>query len=130
MFFTWFRRVAPPEILSELERDGLEALRGFEVGELRLRRFLIIDEIGSGTTGVVYKAQDLRDRKRKVVAIKRLYPHLVRNQQALDRFRREANVLRRLQSPNVVRLFDFVEDEKSPLLVMECVEGRSVQERL
>ncbi|MGH7484634.1 MAG: CHASE2 domain-containing protein, partial [bacterium] len=125
---SWFRRVAPPEILRELKDGGLEALQGFEPGTHRLRNYLLLDEIGAGTTGIVNKAR--REPDGQFVAIKRLYPHLLRSKTAIAEIRREAGALEKLQSPHVVRLIELVEDVAPPFLVLEFVNGRSLRDRL
>lgn len=116
-FRSWFERVAPPEIVRELRTGGIEALRAFEVGEIRLRRYQIEKELGSGATGIVYRARDVEDGR--TVAIKRLYPHLARDPIARERFCAEAGILRQLHSAYIVRILDFDEEEEPPVLAME-----------
>jgi len=65
-------------------------------------RYTILEEIGSGGMGVVYKGWDTRHEQ--LVAVKQLRPELVQNQ-ALARFKREGEILRRLNHPNIVNFF-------------------------
>jgi serine/threonine-protein kinase len=91
-------------------------------------RYQIIEELGRGGMGVVYKAEDtLLDR---VVAYKVLPPQVQRNQKILDMFLREAKSAARLSHPNIVTIFDADEDRGEFFIIMEMVEGESLKELL
>jgi len=93
-----------------------------------LGRYRIDAELGRGGMGVVYKATQMTlDRE---VAIKMLSPHLAESGEYLVRFRREAEVLARLQHENIVRIYDVEEVEGSFCIVMEFVAGPSLGEVL
>jgi len=78
--------------------------------------------------GVVYKAMDTAlDR---TVALKLLPPHLLQNQDFMHRFRTEAYAQARLHHPNIVTLYSMLEIPAGFVLVMEYVEGRTLQERI
>ena len=64
----------------------------------------------------------------EVVAIKRLHPHLIADEGARERFRREAAAMEAIRHPNVVAVRDAVVDADEPALVMDFVAGRSVAE--
>jgi serine/threonine protein kinase len=90
--------------------------------------YLIISKIGEGGMGMVYKAHDTTlDR---TVALKVLSPHLFRNQEFLNRFRIEAQAQARLNGPNIVTLHSMFEVPGSLVLVMEYVEGHTLDQRL
>lgn len=87
-------------------------------------RYRIEWELGTGGMGSVYRAWDtIEDRP---VAIKLLSPELAQNKVVVGRFAREAEILRGLEHPFIVRLFDFRLDGPRPYLVMELVEGGSL----
>jgi eukaryotic-like serine/threonine-protein kinase len=92
------------------------------IGRYRVEKLL-----GSGAMGEVYRAHDpVIDR---LVAIKVLRPELVAgsgSEQLLQRFRREARAAGRRFHPNIVAIWDFGDDDGMPFLVMEYVEGRSL----
>lgn len=93
-----------------------------------LGSYLVVSKIGEGGMGLVYKAHDTTlDR---TVALKVLSPHLFRNQEFLNRFRIEAQAQARLNGPNIVTLHSMFEIPGSLVLVMEHVEGQTLEQRL
>jgi tetratricopeptide (TPR) repeat protein/predicted Ser/Thr protein kinase len=91
-------------------------------------RYHIIEELGRGGMGVVYKAEDtLLDR---IVAYKVLPPQVQKNQKVLDMFLREAKSAARLSHPNIVTIYDADEDRGEFFIIMEMVEGESLKELL
>ena len=77
---------------------------------------------------VVWRAEDtLLDR---LVAVKLLHAQFVGDPEFLERFRREARAAARLSHPNIVPLYDVGEDEGTPFLVMELVEGGNLKDRI
>ncbi len=95
-------------------------------------------ELGRGGMGVVHKAEAVREGPAgpagTVVAVKIFHPHLVAEGTALDRFRREAEVGRRIRHANVVRTFGAgegtVDGEPCHFMVMEYVEGQTLEDLL
>ncbi len=88
-------------------------------------RYLVIRPIGSGGMGTVYLAEDPMLKRR--VAIKVVKVAGEARNQAMLRFRREAEISAQLNHPNVVTVFDVgVEEEIGPFLAMEYVEGKSL----
>jgi serine/threonine protein kinase len=83
--------------------------------------YKIISLIGEGGMGTVYLAEhSLMSRK---VAIKVLLPQLLKNEQIRQRFKNEAATMAHMQHPNIVSLVDYYEDETGMYLIMEYVEG-------
>lgn len=89
-------------------------------------RYRVDAELGQGGMGSVHRAWDLVEGR--AVAIKLLNLALVPNAGAATRFAREAELLRRLDHPFIVRLLDFRPEPPLPFLVMELVEGGSLHD--
>ncbi|MFQ5570221.1 MAG: serine/threonine protein kinase [Rhodothermales bacterium] len=91
-------------------------------------RYELLDELGSGGMGAVYKAR--QKYVGRLVAFKVLPPALRNDAEALQRFEREAAALGRLKHPNVVTVFDAGVESGFPYLAMEFVEGKNLREVL
>jgi serine/threonine-protein kinase len=94
-------------------------------------RYEVTEELGSGAMGAVYKAVD--PTMGRDVAIKTIVPHVVAGPQAAefrDRFFKEARAAGRLSHPGIVTIYDFAEQDGIPFLVMEYVQGRTLQSLL
>ncbi len=103
---------------EEYARSQSDPLLGHRVGG----RYRVIERIGTGGMGTVYRAQQSGlDRD---VALKVLKSELIENRDTVARFHREAKAMSLLMHPNTVRVFDFGEDEEGHLfLAMELLEG-------
>jgi len=91
-------------------------------------RYRIVRAIGQGSIARVVEARD--ETRGATVALKILYPNLVSNQVIADRFRREAQVVRRIQHAHVIRIHDVVEADGLLFLVMEVHAGGDLADRL
>lgn len=95
---------------------------------LMFGRYLLIDRLGIGAMGRVFKARHrLMDR---LVALKVLLPVCSTSKNALPRFFREMKIVGVLDHPNVVRAFDADQHEDSPYIVMEYLEGEDLEKVL
>src|SRR4051794_17763109 len=95
---------------------------------MKLGPFVIEREIGSGAMGAVYRAQ-YRDKDLRV-AIKVMAPGIGSSDTAQARFQREAEILKNLQHPNIVRLLAVGRYKQSPFYAMEFIEGETLEEVL
>src|SRR6266511_4608894 len=98
------------------------------LGEILSNRYLVTAEIGVGGMGNVYRATDLRTGGE--VAVKVPHAFLARNEEFLDRLRREAQIAASLYSPRVVRVVDLDTHDGLPYLVMEYVPGETLEDVL
>ncbi len=91
-------------------------------------RYVLMDRLGSGSMGRVYKAHhQMMDR---LVAIKIIAPEIVSNDRVIARFQREMKLVGRLDHPNVIRAFDADKINRVLYIVMEYVQGLSLSERM
>jgi serine/threonine protein kinase len=88
----------------------------------------LLEQIGSGSMGSVYKAQHWESQE--IVAIKITAARIARNPVLLKRFEQEFRIARRLEHPNIVRVLEYCVVGETPFLVMEYVEGESVGKKL
>jgi WD40 repeat protein/serine/threonine protein kinase len=88
----------------------------------------ILEELGRGAMGVVYKAR--QQRLNRLVALKILLPELAGLPEKMARFGTEANAIARLQHPNIVQVFEVGEVDGLPYFSLELVEGGSLADKL
>jgi len=119
-----FLGVAAPQVL-DITSDSFPAVSraGESVGPYK-----IIEEIGRGGMGIVYKAEDTR--LHRFVALKFLPEELSRHPLSLARFRREAQAASALNHPNICTVYDIGQQGNTNYLVMELLEGQTLAARL
>ncbi len=98
------------------------------IGTLLSGRFRLDEKIGSGGMSTVYRAFD--PTLERWVAIKMMHRDISSDPDQLERFRREARTVARLNHPHVVTVIDAGEDDGAPYIVFEYVEGETLKERI
>ena len=116
-------RPAIDRLAQVLAADGLNLQPGRRIGA-----YTIVRQLGFGGAGEVWRAKD--ERLGRDVAIKVLLPHLSTDAEKLRRFAEEARAAGTLNHPNILTVYDVGEHDGTPYLVSECLEGRSLRERL
>ena len=95
---------------------------------LNISHYKILEKLGEGGMGVVYKAEDTR--LERIVALKFLAAHLLKDAESRKRFEREAKAVAALSHPNICTIHEIDEADGRTFLALEFVEGESLQARI
>ena len=90
-----------------------------------ISHYRILDKLGEGGMGVVYRAEDLA--LQRTVALKLLPPELVSDPTRRDRFLKEARAASSINHPNIAQVYELGEDDGVHFIAMELVEGKTLR---
>jgi len=119
---------ATEEEMDAFTRTLTTPSAGISLGSLLAGKYRVLEEIGHGGMGVVYKAEDMK--LKRIVAIKFLPRELSMNPEARERFIQEARTAAALSHPNICTIHEVDESVDKPFIVMEYVEGENLREKI
>ena len=117
------------ETKGEASREAFESIlveANVSDTQWRLGHYEILEEIGRGGMGVIYRAR--QQHSRRIVAVKRIFAHEVNSHDTLERFRREAEAVASLDHPNILPIHEVSESEEGlPFFSMKYATGGSLR---
>lgn len=107
-------------VLVDINNDSVV----LKIGSLLDNRFFILEKIGSGGMGIVYRAKDLIFDE--IVALKVIKKEFAHDERMINRFKQEIKIARKIKHPNVCSIFNFSKLENFSFMIMEYLEGESL----
>jgi serine/threonine protein kinase len=121
--------VRPEEVLISQTKTSETPLKALAKGSLFAGKYKVLEELGRGGMGIVYKAEDIKLKRR--IALKFLPPELTRDPEARERFIQEARAASALDHPNICAIHEIEETEAGQMYIaMACYEGESLKGKI
>ncbi|MFC1851970.1 protein kinase [candidate division CSSED10-310 bacterium] len=114
----------PTNKLNSFRKETYVSRQTIKIGSLLQNRFQILEEIGTGGMGVVFKAHD--DALDEIVALKVLKPEFATEDKMISRFKREIKVARKIKHPNVCRIYNYGSFQEIFFISMQFVDGENL----
>ncbi len=110
---------------SGVTRTYVAPLVGIEVGTTFAGRYHVIEELGGGGMGKVYKVVDKEINEK--IALKILKPEISLDEKIIERFRNEVKLARKISHPNVCRMYDLLKEKGMYFITMEYISGEDLK---
>jgi serine/threonine protein kinase/tetratricopeptide (TPR) repeat protein len=118
-------QLPPPEKPSTGTQTLGAPAKKLSLGSLFAGRYQIIEELGKGGMGKLYRALDLKLQEE--VALKIIKPEIASNKETIERFSNELKLARRISHKNVGRMYELMEDEGTRFITMEYIAGQDLK---
>jgi serine/threonine-protein kinase len=113
------------ESQASLTKTMAAAIHGFIRGALFANRYEVIEELGRGGIGRVFRVEDKKTKEE--IALKLLKPEISTDQDTIERFRKELTMARKIRHKNICAMYDLGEDEGTHYITMEYVRGEDLR---
>ncbi len=117
--------IGPTEKSLSLTKTMMSPQASSEGGKLIAGRYRILSTLGKGGMGEVYRVHDIK--LQEDIALKLLRPEIANDPDVIQRFRNELKLARKITHSSICRVFDFHEEEGTPFITMEYVEGEDLK---
>ncbi|MBN1222381.1 MAG: protein kinase, partial [Candidatus Aminicenantes bacterium] len=117
-----------PAERASVTKTLITTKESLQKGSTVAERYRILEELGRGGMGVVYKAEDTK--LKRTVALKFLPPELTHISEVKERFMREAQAAAALDHPNICTVYEFDQTEETSFISMAYIEGQSLKKKI
>jgi len=118
-------QLIPPEEISAPTETLQIPMRALKIGSILAGRYKILEELGKGGMGRVYKVHDTEIKEK--IALKLLKPEIAEDEQTIERFRNELKIARKVSHRNICRMHDIGKEEGTYFITMEYVSGEDLK---